>query len=120
MVGINITGNLVLERAKVFGFVSLAKAVVLGMIDARNIEIKNFAKGELTVRGDLYVKSAQINGSFDLSDAVLSGMVSLENALIRKNLILKNISTKDNIFLRNSIVQEGTITDGVPPDKIIR
>jgi len=62
MVGLNITGSLHLNSAKIEGFISLSKAVILGNLDMRNIEVRDYKKDELTVKGDVFLQSAQING----------------------------------------------------------
>jgi cytoskeletal protein CcmA (bactofilin family) len=120
MVGLNVTGSLLFANARVNGFISLAKAVILGDVDFRRVEVYDYSNGDLTVKGDVYLKSAQINGFFDISEAAISGMVSLENALIRRNLLAKNSSIKDAFTLKNSLFnKEFADFSGIAPEKII-
>jgi hypothetical protein len=120
MVGLNITGSLLFNEARIAGFVSLAKAVILGDVNFQKLEVYDYTKDDLTVKGDIYLKSAQINGFLDLSDAVVSGMVSLENALVRRSIIGKNLKMTDSLLLKNSIYNKEYMDfTGVPAEKIL-
>lgn len=121
MVGLNITGSLFFDHARVNGFISLAKAVILGNVDFRNIEVYDYSQGEMTIKGDVYLKSAQINGFFDMTEASIHGMLSLENALVRRSLLAKNSNIEDALNLKNSIfTKEGADFSGIDPQKIIQ
>jgi cytoskeletal protein CcmA (bactofilin family) len=121
MVGLNITGSLHFAGIKVYGFISLSKAVILGDVDFRYIEVFDYGPEGLTVKGDVFLKSAQINGFLDLSEAKVNGMVSLENALIRRRLVAKNLGMKESLFLKNSLYnKEYTDFSGVPLEKIVQ
>jgi hypothetical protein len=120
MVGMNITGSLSFNDAKVNGFISLAKAVILGDVALQRTEVSDFTEDNLTIKGDIYLKSAQVNGYFDASEAKLSGILNLENALIRRNLIVKNLQAVDGLFLKNTIFNKGEADfSGVAEEKII-
>lgn len=120
MVGLNITGSLLFNEARIAGFVSLAKAVILGDVNFQKLDVYDYTKDDLTVKGDIYLKSAQINGFLDLSDAVVSGMVSLENALVRRSIIGKNLKMTDSLLLKNSIYNKEYMDfTGVPAEKIV-
>jgi len=121
MVGLNITGSLHLNSAKIEGFISLSKAVILGNLDMRNIEVRDYKKDELTVKGDVFLQSAQINGFFDISDSILSGAAGLENAMVRRSLMARNLKTAGNFDLRNCIFNKETADfSGTDPEKIIQ
>lgn len=120
LVGINITGSISCREAKITGFMSLTKAVILGDVDCYGLETRDFKKDELIIKGDVYLKSAQINGFFNLEEALVWGMVNLENALIRKSFSLKNASVQEMIILKNSTVINGCDFTGIPESKIIK
>jgi cytoskeletal protein CcmA (bactofilin family) len=119
LVGLNTTGSLLFAEAQVNGFISLAKAVILGDVDFKRVKVSDYSKDELTVKGDIYLKSAQVNGFFDISEAEISGMVNLENALIRRSFLAKNMKIKDSLVLKNSLFnREYADFTGTPPEKI--
>ncbi len=121
MAGLNITGSILSRQARVNGFFSLTKAVVLGDVDLREIEARDYCQNELKIKGDVYFKNAQINGFLDLSGAIATGDISLENALIRHGLQAKDLQIDGTISLKDSIYnKEFADFTNTPPEKIIR
>jgi cytoskeletal protein CcmA (bactofilin family) len=121
LVGLNITGSLHLNQARVEGFISLAKAVILGDVDMRGVILGDYRKDSFAVKGDVFLESAQINGFFDISDATLSGQANLENALVRRSLIARNLKVNDMLYLKNCIFNLETANfSGTDPGKIVR
>jgi cytoskeletal protein CcmA (bactofilin family) len=91
MVGLKLSGSLNFAGAQIHGFVSLAKAVIKGNVDLQRIETRDYSNGDLTVKGDIYLKDARINGTFNMTGAKNDGVASLENAVIGKNLTEKTL-----------------------------
>jgi cytoskeletal protein CcmA (bactofilin family) len=121
MAGINITGSILFAKMRVNGFVSLTKAVVLGNVDFRAIEVQNYCQGDLKVKGDILFKNAQINGFLDLSGAIATGSVNLENALVRQRLAAINLRVEETLSLKDSIYNKGLADfSGIPQEKIIQ
>jgi cytoskeletal protein CcmA (bactofilin family) len=121
MVGMNLTGSIKCNQMRVNGFISLDKAVVLGDVDFRQIEMRDYCQGDKKIKGDVFLKYTQINGSLDLSDATATGDIVLENALIRRNLIAKNLKLEGKLAILNSIYpKEQSDFGGTPPDKIVK
>jgi hypothetical protein len=94
---------------------------VLGDIDFRQIEARDFSHGDLKIKGDIFFQSVQINGSLDLSDAFAAGEINLGNALIRRNLTARNLNMGGSLSLVNLIcAEESADFSGTPPEKIIK
>lgn len=121
LVGLNITGSLLFRQMRVNGFLSLSKAVVLGNIDLRQIEARDYSHGEMRIKGDIFFQNAQINGSLDLDGALTTGEINLDNALVRRNLLAKNLKIGGVLSLKGLIcAKESADFTGTAPDKIIK
>jgi len=121
MAGINITGSVAMAQARVNGFVSFSQAVILGNLDLRQIESQDYCQNDLKIKGDIILKSAQINGALDLSGAQITGDIIIDNALVRQNLITRDTQTQGIISLKDAIYNKGLADfTNVAPEKIIQ
>lgn len=121
MAGINITGSATMAQARINGFLSFAQAVILGNVDLREIETQDYCQGDLKIKGDIILKSAQINGALNLSGAQANGDVIIDGALVRQGLIARGLQSQGSLSLKNAIYSK-ELADfcDIPPEKIIQ
>jgi len=91
---INIKGFIGMDRIRTKGNINLSKAIV------RDIVTKTG-----TIRGDIYLREAEIGGFVNLEGVYAEGLGSFENSTIVEDLKLRNAHFKEVVILTGTIIE---------------
>ncbi|MFA5369025.1 MAG: hypothetical protein WC303_03465 [Candidatus Paceibacterota bacterium] len=102
LVGAEIGKDVLAQRIKSKGFLSLAKTSVGGniILDKARIENTTTKFDQMTIRGDLILEGTKASGSINIKNAQIDGMLDLDEIDVGSDLILigtvfKNLEDSD-------------------------
>ena len=120
LVGAKITGSLFLNGLNINGFLSLAKIQLKGNLESPNLKIMDSYHGGLIVKGDVYLREANIIGRVNLEKSFSEGSGDFLNAFIGKELNLKETVFENFLILKGAKIRGETILEGTKYKELIK
>ncbi|MEA3453000.1 MAG: hypothetical protein U9Q96_01525 [Patescibacteria group bacterium] len=108
-----------LQDATIKGFLGLNKVFVKENLDASRAIIKNIKTATGTIRGDVYLLKAKIEGSVIMEELSAEGLGNFEETAISKKLILKNSQFQGVVILSGTIIEGEVDAEGMQCENLI-
>ena len=105
LVASNFDKGIDLQEAKIRGFLGLNKVFIKEDMNVSRAEIKNIKTKVGTIRGDIYLRKAKVEGSVILEELSAEGLGDFEETTILKNLILKNAKFNGVVMLSGTVIE---------------
>jgi cytoskeletal protein CcmA (bactofilin family) len=105
--------NINMEGSSIKGFLGFNKVQIEENLNISKSIIKDIITKTGTIRGDVYLRDAKINGSVIAEEIISDGLGNFENSSIAKNLNLKNSKFKEAVILSGTIIEGEVETQGM-------
>lgn len=111
--------NIILDESTVKGFLGMNKVKVKKDININYAIIKDIENKIGTIKGDLYIRNSEIDGSINAEGIYAEGLANFENSIIHQDLNLKKAIFNGIVILSGTVVEGGIETNEMKSEKLI-